>query len=104
MRKVPPFFLPCAPCSPAVVDFLWARHREGWTHNEISCGDLFADYGAARSGAGLGQGQGGKIAAAPRMGYREARQPLGRNVRGVSGVEKQNAGGSGDSRNLWHDR
>src|SRR5260370_27619041 len=99
----PPPFWPHAFYSRAVIDFLLARLKRGG-HDEIRYGDFAAAYGAGRAGAGLGQGETGKIAAASRMGYGETRRAFRGDVRGVSGVEEQDAGGAGDPRNFWHDR
>src|SRR5260370_5533842 len=84
----------------AVIDLLLARRKRGG-HDEIPYVHFAAAYGAGRAGAGLGQGETGKIAAASRMGYGETRRAFGGDVRGVSGVEKQDAGGAGDPRHFW---
>src|SRR5256885_10411527 len=55
-------------------------------------------------GTGLGQGQDRKIAAPSRMGHREARWALRRDLRGLSRVERQKARGADHSRNFWYDR
>src|SRR5712664_172699 len=78
---------------PDVLDYGSGRERSPReiSRHETHHPDFFADplCRASLLRAGLGQSDAGKISAPPRVGHREARQSLGRNVRRLSRVEGQ---------------